>query len=109
MQEAVEDGGGGGDIGYEFAPFFEGTVGGHHGRAQLVAAHDDLEEIFPGLGRELFDAHVVDDKQVAFEVAFHGAPCFWSGEAMGSVQFIMFFVSIKQLRNGNSRGSFRKS
>ena len=32
-------------------------------------AHDDLKEIFSGFRRELLDAHIVDDKQVAFEVS----------------------------------------
>jgi len=73
VEETVEDGRGGGHVADEFAPFFEGTVGGHQGGAHFVAAHDDLEEVFAGLGRELCDAHVVDDEQVAFEVALHGA------------------------------------
>ena len=73
VEEAVQDGCGGGDVADELAPLFEGSVGGHQGRAHFVAAHDDLEEVFSGLGRQLGDAHVVDDKQVAFEVALHCA------------------------------------
>ena len=73
VEESVEDGGGGRNIADEFAPFFEGTVGGHEGGAEFVAAHDDLEEVFAGFGWELLNAHVVDDEQIAFEVAFQGA------------------------------------
>jgi hypothetical protein len=73
VEEAVEDGGGGGDVADEFAPFLQGAVGGHEGGAQVVAAHDDFEEVFPGLWRELFDAHVVDDQEIALEVAAHGS------------------------------------
>ena len=73
MEESVEDGCGGGDIADEFAPFFEGAVGGHESGAEFVAAHDDLKEVFAGFGWELFDAHVVYDEQVAFEVALQGA------------------------------------
>ena len=68
VQKAVEDGGGGGNVTEEFAPFFEGAVGGHEGGAQFVAAHDDFEEVFAAFGRELFDAHVVDDEEIAAEV-----------------------------------------
>ena len=73
VQEAVEDGCGGGNVADEFAPFFEGAIGGHQGRTDFVAAHDDLKEIFAGLRRELCDAHVVNDEEVAFEVALHSA------------------------------------
>lgn len=45
VQEAVEDGGGGGDVADEFAPLFDGSVGGHECGPVLVAAHDDLEEV----------------------------------------------------------------
>ena len=64
MEKAVQNGSGSGDIADEFAPFFQRAVGGHQGRAQLVAAHDDLKEVFAGFGRQLLDAHVVDDQQV---------------------------------------------
>ena len=65
MQEAIQNGCGSGDIADEFAPFFQRSVGGHQGRAQLIAAQDNLEEILAGFGREFFDAHVVDDQQIA--------------------------------------------
>jgi len=68
MEKAVENGRGRGDIANEFAPFFQGAVGGHQGRAQFVAAHDDLEEVFAGCGWELFDAHVVDDQQIGKQI-----------------------------------------
>ena len=61
VQEAVEDGGGGRHVPNELALLFEGTVGGHEGGAHFVAAHNDLEEVFAGLGRELRNAHVVND------------------------------------------------
>lgn len=72
VQEAVEDGGGGGDVAEEFAPFFEGAVGGHEGGAQFVATHDDFKEVFAAFGREVFDAHVVDDEEVTAEVVVEG-------------------------------------
>src|SRR6185437_11057470 len=42
VQEAVEDGGGGGHVADELAPVLQRAVAGHHGRADLVASHDDL-------------------------------------------------------------------
>jgi len=68
VQEAVKDGRGGGHVADEFAPFFQGAVGGHQGGAQFVAAHNDLKEVFAAFGRELLDAHIVDYEQVGFEV-----------------------------------------
>lgn len=72
MEEAVEDGGSGGDVSKEFAPLFDGAVGGHKSGAHFVTAHDDLEEVFSALGGQLFDAHVVYDEQIATEVSFEG-------------------------------------
>jgi hypothetical protein len=73
VEESVEDGGGSRDVTDEFAPFLQGAVRGHEGRAQFVAAHDDFEEIFAGFGWKLFNSHVIDDQKVALEVAAHGA------------------------------------
>ena len=70
MKEAVEDGGSSGDITDEFSPFFKRSVGGHEGGFDFISAHDDLEEVFARFRRKLFDAHVVDDEQVALEVSF---------------------------------------
>ena len=85
MEETVEDGRGSWDIADEFAPFFKGAVGGHEGRAQFLAAHDDIEEVFAGLGRELLGAHVVDDEEVALEVALHGAFVLFLGSVFAQV------------------------
>ena len=68
MQEAVEDGSGGGHVLKQFAPVLERTVARHDGRARLVAAHDDFEQILAGVLRQGAQAHVVDDEQVALEV-----------------------------------------
>ena len=42
MKEPVEDGGGGGNVTQQFAPFLDWAVGGHEGRAGFISAHDDL-------------------------------------------------------------------
>ena len=62
MEQAVEDGAGGRDVTQEFAPFFNGTIGVHHGRTVLVTAHDNFQEDLAAFLREDFEAHVVDDK-----------------------------------------------
>src|SRR5579863_6437936 len=48
VQEAVEDRGGGGHVADQFAPVLQRAVAGHHRRADLVTAHDDLEEVLAG-------------------------------------------------------------
>ena len=69
VKEVVEDAVEAGTSPMSLPPLFQRAVGGHHRRLHLVAEHDDLEEIFPRFGRQLLDAHVVDDQQVALEVA----------------------------------------
>ena len=44
VKQGVEDSAGGRDITEQFAPFFNRTIGGHHGGTVLVTAHDDLQE-----------------------------------------------------------------
>ena len=44
MKQAVEDRAGGRDIAEQFAPFFDGSIGGHHGGTVLVTAHDDFQK-----------------------------------------------------------------
>jgi hypothetical protein len=44
MKQAVEDHAGGRDIAEQFAPFFDGSIGGHHGGTVLVTAHDDFQK-----------------------------------------------------------------
>ena len=63
MQDAVEHGGDGGSVAEEFAPVVERPVGGEQGAAALVAAHDDLEQVFGGGRWQLAHADVVDDEQ----------------------------------------------
>ncbi len=60
MEQAVEYSAGGGDIAEQFAPFFNGTIGGHHGGAVFVATHDDLQEDFAAFWREDFQAHIIN-------------------------------------------------
>jgi len=69
VEEAVEDGPGGGDVAEQFAPFVDGAVGGHDGGADFVAAQDDFEQKFAAAGGQGFEAHVVDDEEAGFEVA----------------------------------------
>lgn len=68
VKEAVEDGGGRGDITDEFAPVFNGPVGGHERGTIFVAAKNNLEEVFPGFGRQGFGPHIVNDEEIGFEI-----------------------------------------
>ena len=72
VEEAVEDGAGGGDIAQEFAPFFERAVAGHEGGAVFVTAEDDLHEVLGGVLWQGFEPHVVDDEQGRGEVTAKG-------------------------------------
>ena len=69
VKEAVEDGRGAGHVTEELAPVFEWSVAGHDGASGLVAAHDDLEQVFAAPLGQLFHSHVVDDQEVGTEVA----------------------------------------
>ena len=69
VEKTVEDGGGRGHVSDEFSPFLDRAVGCHQGGAGFVTAHDDLEEVLAGFGGELFDAHVIEDEKVGFEIA----------------------------------------
>jgi hypothetical protein len=68
MEEAVEDGAGGGNVLEQLAPVFERAVAGHDGGAGFVAAHDDFQEVLAGVFGELLEAHVIDDEQIGFEI-----------------------------------------
>ena len=63
-EETIEDGRCGRNVADQQAPVLEGTVGGHEGRPQLEAAHDDLEQMLPALPGEILEPHVVDDQKV---------------------------------------------
>ena len=64
VEKAIQDGRGGRNIVEEFPAFFDGPIGGHQGGTVFIAAHDDLQEHFPGFGREDFESHVVDLQEV---------------------------------------------
>ena len=49
VQEPVEDGDGSRDVVEEFSPVLEGPVGGHERGAVFMAAHDDLQQVLPGM------------------------------------------------------------
>lgn len=68
LEESVEDGARGRDIADEFAPVLNGAVACHDSGAEFIAAHNDLEKIFSCLVWKLFESHVVDDEQIAFEI-----------------------------------------
>ena len=46
MEQTVEDSTSGRHVAEEFAPFFDGTIGGHHRGSVFVAAHDEFQEGF---------------------------------------------------------------
>ena len=69
VEQAVEDGAGGGDVAQELAPFLDGAVGSHERGAVFIAAYDDFQEDFPALGRQDFESHVINDEQIGLEVA----------------------------------------
>ena len=69
LQEAVQNRGGSGHVADQFGPIFQRPVAGHHGRAVLMASHDDLQQAFAGAAWKLFHSHIIHDEQVGFEVA----------------------------------------
>ena len=73
MEEAVEDGPRGGDVLEEFSPVLERAVAGHDGGAGFVAAHDDLEQVLPGVLGQGAQTHVVDDQEVGLDVLLEHA------------------------------------
>src|SRR5262244_4506709 len=69
MEQPVQDGGSQGAVIVEdLGPFLEGTVGGNHDRALLVAQRDDLEEEISArlVNRQV--AEFVEDEQGGFGV-----------------------------------------
>lgn len=68
VEKAIKDGACSRDVAQEFAPLFDGAVGGHHGGAVFVSAHDDFQKDFAAFGRQDFKSHVVDNEQVGLEI-----------------------------------------
>ena len=57
MEQAVEDGTGGGHVAQEFSPFFNRAVGGHKRRAVFVPAHNDFQKDLAAFWRQHFQSH----------------------------------------------------
>jgi hypothetical protein len=68
VEQAIENGASGRHIAEQFAPFFDGAVRGHHGRAVFVATHDDSQKDFATFGRKDFESHIVSEIQVDPEI-----------------------------------------
>ena len=85
VQEAVEDGSGGGQVSEEFSPSFYRAVGRHEGGAQAVAPDDDFQQEFGSLFGQGFHAHVVYDEEFWLEVAVEGLLLF-VGVGAGGVE-----------------------
>ena len=62
MKQPVEDGASGRHIAEQFAPFFDRSIGGHHGGTILVTAHDEFQEDLAALLRQDFESHIIDNE-----------------------------------------------
>lgn len=87
MEKATETGEGGWGVVEQFAPFFDGPVGCHHDRSVLLAAEDDFEEEFGAFEGQSFEAPVIDDEDVWFEITGHAAIQFGRGDLLIGVCF----------------------
>ena len=63
VEQAIEQRGDGGGVAEQLAPVVDGAVRREERGRALVAAHDELEEVFGGGVRQLPHAEVVDDEQ----------------------------------------------
>ena len=63
VKETIEHGADCGGIAQQFAPVFHRAVGGQHGAGSLVAAHDDLQQLFGGSEGQLAHPQIVEDEQ----------------------------------------------
>ena len=63
MQQPIEQRGDGGGVAEQLAPVINRTVRCQYRGRALVAAHDDLQEIFGGRVRQFAHAEIVDDEQ----------------------------------------------
>ena len=85
LQEAVEDGGRARYVTDQFAPIFKRSVAGHHRAAQLMSAHDDLEQELAAAFGKLLHAHVIKYQQVWLEVTIQDAVMPFKGFVMQEV------------------------
>ena len=49
VEEAIQDGTGGGHVAQELTPVLDGAVAGHDGGAVFVTAHNHFQEVFAGV------------------------------------------------------------
>ena len=63
MQETIEQRGDRGRVAEQLAPVVDGSIGREQRGGALVAAHDQLQEIFGGGVRQFPHAEIVDDQQ----------------------------------------------
>ena len=63
MEQAIEERGHRGRVAEELPPVINRTVRREQGGRPLVAAHDDLKQVFGGGVRELPHAEVINDEQ----------------------------------------------
>ena len=63
MEESIEHGGDGSRVAEQLSPVVDRAVGSEDRAGPLVAAHDDFEQVFGGVSRELSHAEIVDDEQ----------------------------------------------
>jgi len=69
MQEPVEDGSSSGHVAQQLAPFLQWAVAGHDGGAVFVTAHDDLQQILPGVFGQRFQPHVINNDQIRLQIS----------------------------------------
>jgi len=102
VEEAVQNGCGRRDVVEQFAPFFDGPIGGHEGGAILITAQDDLQEDLAGFGGQALESHVIHDEQVGFEIAGQATVQF-GGRGLGLVWSCIRSVGAEVASSGRSR------
>ncbi len=68
VQEAVQDGPGGGHVAQEFAPFLQRSVAGHDGGKVFVTTHDDFQQVFAGVFGQGLEPQVIDQEEIRAQV-----------------------------------------
>ena len=85
MKDTIEHGGDRRHIAQEFSPVFDGTVRSEQRAGPLVAAHDDLQQIFGRGQRQFPHAEVIDDQQRHRRHRFHKLPARAVGDRFSQI------------------------